>query len=73
MDDKEFAALIQRLKTDIEEESGTSPTFLNDLKAYMEEAEKLASMAYTLGSAFPDMCARYMGWELKSQAWKFIP
>lgn len=65
---KTMTEIIRRLKKDIEEESGASPSFLADLRAYMEAAENLAKNAMVFGNAFHNGCFRVTGWELAAQA-----
>jgi len=64
--------IIQRLKRDVAEESGTSPSFLADLQAYMRGVEDLARNAKEFGDAFSNACCCVTGRELSNQASQFL-
>ena len=62
--------IIHRLKNDIKQESGTSPSFLNDLILYMSFVESFAKDVKLFSDAFPRACSGKTGEEISKLAEK---
>lgn len=70
---EQLKEIIQRLKLDAAEQSGTSPSFHENLQAYMAFVEKFAEDVRFFGKSFPNACAKRTGWELEAAAKLLIP